>query len=108
MTKDLIEMNVDHIIPRSRGGGEGLYNKQPMCVPCNTSKGTKASGIIGITHVGVSIGDLVFSKRGRKFFNVGKVTCIRDNKIKTKCDKMSPAYKSWYAYQELYKMKDVG
>jgi hypothetical protein len=108
VTKDLIEMNVDHIIPRSRGGGEGLYNKQPMCVPCNQSKGKKASGVIPITHVGVSTGDMVFAKRGGKFLNVGQVTCIQANKIKTKCNKMSPAYKPWYSHQELYKIKMVG
>jgi hypothetical protein len=34
-------MTVDHIIPKSRGGGEELSNKQPMCNRHNASKGNK-------------------------------------------------------------------
>lgn len=29
----------DHIIPWSRGGGDGPDNRTPSCVPCNSSKG---------------------------------------------------------------------
>jgi HNH endonuclease len=29
----------DHILPRARGGGNGLDNMQTMCQPCNTAKG---------------------------------------------------------------------
>ena len=32
-------MNIDHIIPRSKGGANRLDNYQPMCEPCNTEKG---------------------------------------------------------------------
>lgn len=34
-------ITVDHIIPKSRGGGDELANLQPMCFPCNTRKGNK-------------------------------------------------------------------
>lgn len=32
-------MNVDHIIPKSKGGGDGLNNSQVMCSICNNAKG---------------------------------------------------------------------
>lgn len=32
-------MNIDHIIPKSKGGPNTLDNYQPMCQPCNTRKG---------------------------------------------------------------------
>jgi hypothetical protein len=38
-TDDLYPLTVDHIIPKSRGGGEELDNKQPMCAGCNFNKG---------------------------------------------------------------------
>jgi 5-methylcytosine-specific restriction endonuclease McrA len=34
-------MTSDHIIPRSRGGGNGLGNRQTMCNKCNIKKGNK-------------------------------------------------------------------
>jgi hypothetical protein len=38
-TDDLYPLTVDHIVPKSRGGGEELDNKQPMCAGCNFNKG---------------------------------------------------------------------
>ena len=35
------EMHVDHIFPRSRGGGDGIENLQMICRRCNRSKGAK-------------------------------------------------------------------
>lgn len=32
-------MNIDHIIPKSKGGPNHLDNYQPMCQPCNSRKG---------------------------------------------------------------------
>ncbi len=41
VTKDLLLMNVDHIIPKSKKGSNALSNLQPMCCKCNTIKGSK-------------------------------------------------------------------
>lgn len=32
-------MTKDHIFPKSKGGGDGLSNLQPMCANCNVKKG---------------------------------------------------------------------
>jgi hypothetical protein len=34
-----MKMEVDHIIPWSRGGSDDYHNLQPMCKPCNRNKG---------------------------------------------------------------------
>lgn len=35
-----IELTVDHVVPLSRGGGNGIDNIQPLCMPCNSQKAT--------------------------------------------------------------------
>lgn len=35
---DLMLMNRDHILPKSKGGPETIWNLQPMCCKCNTRK----------------------------------------------------------------------
>ena len=34
-------LTVDHVVPLSRGGGDGIQNIQPLCGPCNSSKGNR-------------------------------------------------------------------
>lgn len=34
-------MNIDHVIPKSKGGKNDITNYQPMCQPCNSKKGNK-------------------------------------------------------------------
>lgn len=38
-TNNMVLMTVDHITPRSKGGGNTLENLQPMCTRCNNIKG---------------------------------------------------------------------
>lgn len=35
------QLSVDHIVPRSKGGGDELDNLRTLCMPCNLRKGTK-------------------------------------------------------------------
>lgn len=35
-------LTIDHIIPRSAGGGDDWSNLQTLCHYCNTQKGTKS------------------------------------------------------------------
>lgn len=43
---NIYELEVDHIIPKSKGGSDDLYNLQPMCRRCNRSKSANTSDTI--------------------------------------------------------------
>jgi 5-methylcytosine-specific restriction endonuclease McrA len=38
---DLCPLTADHVVPVSKGGANTIDNIQPLCQPCNSSKGTR-------------------------------------------------------------------
>lgn len=40
------DIDIDHILPKSRGGNDELYNLQAMFKHCNRSKGNSTKGMV--------------------------------------------------------------
>lgn len=40
------QMDVDHIVPQSKGGSDALWNLQGLCQHCNRSKGAKTDNTV--------------------------------------------------------------
>jgi hypothetical protein len=90
-TDDYIPMNVDHILPKSKGGSNNIKNLQPMCYICNTTKGNQIPDNVEydpnfsnrkyIKPYEIKIGDTVYKKYGRKgkMILLGKVVEILPN-----------------------------
>ncbi len=66
---DLTPFNfqVDHLIPRSRGGGHELDNLVPACRSCNASKGAKSLAQFRRYHYWRSIGAPAFTDEQIEF-----------------------------------------
>ena len=73
-TKKALE--VDHIIPRSKGGKDELSNFQALCYTCNSQKSNKDD-----THFKKIIESYNVRKKGCIFCNISKAKIIKSNEL---------------------------
>ena len=71
------EIDIDHIVPKHRGGTDELWNLQPMCKHCNRSKQADMSNT-GM-DLAVNVGKNIL--KGNKIENVGElaVSMVKKN-----------------------------
>jgi 5-methylcytosine-specific restriction endonuclease McrA len=60
------EMTRDHIIPTSRGGVDYIWNIQPMCERCNSTKGSRYADFRPFIPIWVAEKEESFRKKNRK------------------------------------------
>lgn|SRR5690606_9191076 len=56
--RDDVPLEADHVIPVALGGTSDPENIQPLCKPCNTSKGAKIMDFRTRCHTQLGLGDL--------------------------------------------------
>jgi 5-methylcytosine-specific restriction endonuclease McrA len=42
------ELTADHVVPLCNGGANSIHNIQPLCLPCNSKKGTRSTDHRGL------------------------------------------------------------
>ncbi len=87
-TDDFYPLTIDHIIPRSKGGGDELDNLQPMCYKCNSIKGNGDIKIPFETHNINKNRVKLLLKYNDTTFNVGDIVynCISGKLVGTIID----------------------
>lgn len=85
------DIDIDHIVPKYRGGTDELWNLQPMCRHCNRSKQAKMDNT-GL-DLAVNIGKNVL--KGRPINNVGgmAVNMVKKNTKNAVKKKMKKLFK---------------
>lgn len=76
-TEDFVLMTVDHIIPSSKGGSNGMHNKQPLCYKCNQKKGNK---IINYEKILINMGDVATPETVKEKKGLFAQQLLRNNK----------------------------
>jgi len=69
-------LEVDHIIPRSKGGKDELSNFQALCYTCNSQKSNKDD-----THFRKILESYNYRKKGCLFCNISKSKIIKSNEL---------------------------
>jgi len=75
---DGIELTIDHIAPKARGGKNSIDNYQSMCQICNSNKGAQLDGKFFHKRSDV-IGKEYWRKPGKKFVYYGIIVGIEIN-----------------------------
>jgi ATP adenylyltransferase len=76
ISNDKKQLEVDHIIPRSKGGKDELSNFQALCYTCNSQKSNKDD-----THFKKILESYNHRKKGCIFCNISQSKIIKSNEL---------------------------
>ena len=92
-TEDGTLMTKDHIVPKSKGGVDRVANMQPMCYPCNKSKGAIYPGLEREYIVGKKTNgkEICFTNIEKAAYHIAMQDCKLDAKKVSKIDAVKGA-----------------